>query len=78
MRRDGLDHPPVTVTASFHVRLKRPTPSARPLHLEAVAVGSEGSKVVVEATLACDGTVTATCEGRFVAVEADHPAYHGW
>jgi acyl-coenzyme A thioesterase PaaI-like protein len=78
MRRDGLARPPVTVTASFHVRLKRPTPSALPLHLEAAEVSSEGSKVLVNATLTCDGRVTATCEGRFVAVEADHPAYHGW
>jgi acyl-coenzyme A thioesterase PaaI-like protein len=78
MRRDALPRPPVTVTASFHVRLKRPTPSDRTLDLEARAVESEGAKVRVEATLTCEGEVTATCEGRFVAVEPGHPAYHGW
>ena len=76
--RDDLDRPPVTVTASFHVRLKRPTPSLSPLHLEARAIQSDGSKVRVEASICCDGVVTATCEGRFIAVKPGHPAYHGW
>ena len=76
--RDDSETPPVTVTGSFHVRLKRPTPSLRPLHLEARAVESKGAKVRVEATVFCDGLLTATCEGRFIAVRADHPAYHGW
>src|SRR5688500_17766457 len=26
MKRDGLDSPPCTVTADFHVKLRRPTP----------------------------------------------------
>lgn len=78
MRRDALETPPVTVTGSFHVRLKRPTPSRRAIQLEAGAVESDGPKVRVEATLSCGGELTATCEGRFIAVKPDHPAYHGW
>jgi acyl-coenzyme A thioesterase PaaI-like protein len=77
MLRDRLEQPPVTVTASFHVRLRRPTPLGPPFHLSARAVGSEGAGVTVEAELHCDGELTATCEGRFVAVEPDHPAHHG-
>ncbi len=77
MRRDGLEAPPVTVTARFDVRLKRPTPSDKPLHIEAHATASEGPKVDVSAAIHCDGRITATCEGRFVAVKPDHPAYHG-
>jgi acyl-coenzyme A thioesterase PaaI-like protein len=78
MRRDGLETPPCTVTAEFHVKLKRPTPVDRPLHIVARAVSSEGNWVTVEATLTSGDKVTATCTGRFVAVEPGHPAYHRW
>ena len=78
MQRDQLEKPPVTVTGGFHVRLKKPTPSLSPLHLEARAVESDGPKVRVEATISCNGDVTATCDGRFIAVKPGHPAYHGW
>lgn len=78
MRRDGIDTPPCTVTADFHVKLMRPTPSDIPLHLSARAVQSEGSKVTIEATVTAGGKVTATCTGRFVAVKPGHPAYHRW
>lgn len=75
LARDGLDTAPTVVTADFHVRLKRPTPAGRPLHLAARAVASEGRKVTVEGEVVCDGEVTATLEGRFVAVGPDHPAH---
>ena len=78
MRRDGLDAPPCTVTADFHVKLKRPTPVDRPVRVMARAVESEGNWVTVEATMTSDGEVTATCRGRFVAVKPGHPAYHRW
>lgn len=78
MRRDGLATPPCTVTADFHVRLKRPTPSDRPLEITARAVGSDGPKVRVEAEVRSGGKVTATCTGHFVAVQPGHPAYHRW
>jgi len=78
MRRDGLEAPPFTVTADFHVRLLRPTPSREPLQLEARAVASEGRRVTVEATVSAAGTVTATCRGTFVAVGPGHPAFRRW
>ena len=74
MRRDDRPAPPVTVTADFHVRLKRPTPLDRPVHLVARAVEDDGAKVKVEAEMHSGEKLTATCTGTFVAVPDDHPA----
>ncbi|HPW55868.1 MAG: PaaI family thioesterase [Thermoanaerobaculaceae bacterium] len=78
MRRDGLAFPPCTVTASFAVTLKRPTPSTRPVHLRARVVESGPDRATVEATMTSGGKVTATCRGTFVAVKEGHPAFHRW
>ena len=78
MKKSGADAPPCTVTADFHVTLKRPTPIGETLHLRAKVVESEGDRAVVEATLTAAGKVTATCRGTFVAVKPGHPAYHRW
>jgi acyl-coenzyme A thioesterase PaaI-like protein len=79
MRRDGLEGPPCTVTLDFHVKLKRPTPTDRPVRLRAVpAPGEKPDRVVVEASLSSGDVVTATCTGTFVAVKPGHPAYHRW
>lgn len=78
MKREGESTPPCTVTADFHVRMKRPTPSGEAVELSARPVESAGSKVVVEAELRSGGRVTATCTGTFVAVKPGHPAYHRW
>ena len=78
MEQKGLDHPPCTVTADFHVHLKRPTPMDAELVLRARVAESEGDRAIVEATLEANGKVTATCRGTFVAVGEGHPAYHRW
>jgi acyl-coenzyme A thioesterase PaaI-like protein len=78
MNAQKLDFPPSTVTAEFHVKLKRPTPSKGPVLLRARVVESQGDRAVVEAELEADGTVTSTCRGVFVAVREGHPAYHRW
>lgn len=78
MLQSGESTPPCTVTADFHVVLKRPTPLDALLHLRAHVVESRGDRAVVEATLEADGKVTATCRGTFVAVKPGHPAYHRW
>lgn len=78
MKKAGADSPPCTVTADFHVVLKRPTPMDAPLHLRAHVVESTDDRAVVEATLEANGRVTATCRGTFVAVKEGHPAYHRW
>lgn len=78
MCRDGLDAAPPAVTADFHVTMRRPTPTDGPLRLSARVVDSAGPKVTVEASMSAAGRVTATCVGRFVAVEPGHPAYYRW
>jgi acyl-coenzyme A thioesterase PaaI-like protein len=78
MQQRGDGRLPVTVTADFHVKLRRPTPSGVPLRLVARVVESEDPRAVVEATLEADGKVCATCRATFIAVEEGHPAYHRW
>jgi acyl-coenzyme A thioesterase PaaI-like protein len=78
MKAQGLEAPPCTVTADFHVKLKRPTPVDRAVRVRARPVTVEGDRAVIDATLECDGVVTATCRGTFVAVREGHPAYHRW
>ncbi len=78
MQRDGRDRPTLTVTAEYRVRLRRPTPTDGTVRLTARAVGSDGPWVEIEATLTAGGEVTATFNGRFVAVGRNHPAVrHG-
>ena len=78
MRRHGAASPPCTVTADFHVKLLRPTPSASEVLLRARVAEGGDDRAVVEATLESGGKVTATCRGTFVAVREGHPAYHRW
>ena len=78
MRERGLDRPPGCVTADYAIRLRRPTPTDRPVHLRAWPVESDGDRVVVDAELSSGGIITATCRGTFVAVGPDHPAFDRW
>lgn len=78
MLKQGLDHPPCTVTADYAIRLLRPTPTDAPVRLTARVVESTDDRAVVESELAAGGRVTATCRGTFVAVRPGHPAYHRW
>lgn len=78
MKKSGEETPPCTVTAEFHVKLRRPTPIEAELHLRAHVVEDSEDRAVVEATLEANGKVTATCRGVFVAVREGHPAYHRW
>jgi acyl-coenzyme A thioesterase PaaI-like protein len=74
MVRDGLERPPTTVTAEFHVKLRKPTPSKVPVRVRAHVVESSGRRATVDATLESGPDVTATCRGVFVAVKDDHVA----
>lgn len=78
MRASDAARPPTTVTAEFHVRLRRPTPSDAPVHLSARVVEISDDRATVEATLTSGPEVTATCRGTFVAVKAGHPAFNRW
>ncbi len=79
MSKGGLAAPPCTVTADFHVKLRRPCPLEEVV-LEARVAESTDDRCVIEATLrALSGEkVAATCRGTFVAVKEGHPAYHRW
>lgn len=74
----GEATPPCTVTAEFHVTLKRPTPMDGSLTIRARVVESSEDRAVVEATIEAAGKITATCRGVFVAVKEGHPAFHRW
>jgi acyl-coenzyme A thioesterase PaaI-like protein len=78
MGKRGADRPPTTVTADFHVRLLKPTPTDSPVRLRAHVVDSTDDRATVEATLESEGVVTATCRATFVAVKPGHPAYDRW
>jgi len=78
MKSSGADHPPCTVTADYHIKLKRPTPTDDTMKLSARVVEAMGDRAVVEAELVAKGQVCATSRGTFVAVKPGHPAYHRW
>jgi len=78
MQKSGASTPPCTVTAEFHVKLKRPTPTDQVIELRAKVVESTDDRAVVEAEMEAGGKITATCRGVFVAVKEGHPAYHRW
>jgi acyl-coenzyme A thioesterase PaaI-like protein len=78
MRERGLDRPEVTVTASYTIRLRKPTPTDRPVRLVARATGIDGDRVTVEGELRSGDEVTATCTGLFVVVREGHPAHDAW
>tara|TARA_B100000965_G_scaffold121487_1_gene100460 strand:- start:7617 stop:7973 length:357 start_codon:yes stop_codon:yes gene_type:complete len=80
MDRDGLDEPPCTVTASYTVNLRRPTPSNSKLVIRAKAVDESkwDDRMKIEMTLEADGILCAEGKGLFVAVKEGHPAFHRW
>ncbi|MEK9865245.1 MAG: PaaI family thioesterase [Candidatus Thalassarchaeaceae archaeon] len=80
MDRDGLQEPPCTVTASYSVTLKRPTPYGAKMSISAWAIDPDhwNDRVRVLMRLECEGKVCAEGEGLFVAVKQGHPAYHRW
>lgn len=77
MNARGIDEPPCTVTADYHIFLKRPTPLVT-LKLVARVVEASDDRATIEATMEAAGKITATCRGTFVAVREGHPAYHRW
>ena len=78
MKKSGAAIPPCTVTADFHVVLKRPTPIDALLTIRAHVVEAGDDRAVVEASIDANGKTTATCRGTFVAVKEGHPAFHRW
>ena len=78
MDQIGLNEPPCTVTASYSIKLRRPTPHGVALRVtsEIVEIGEE--RVRVKMALSAEEKVCATGEGLFVAVKEGHPAFHRW
>jgi acyl-coenzyme A thioesterase PaaI-like protein len=75
----NLKELPCTVTAEYSIKLLRPTPSGKKVHLKAKVVEYvKEDRAWVEGELIVDDKVTATCRGLFVAVKENHPAYHRW
>ncbi|HET8568664.1 MAG TPA: PaaI family thioesterase [Candidatus Limnocylindria bacterium] len=78
MRARRMDHVPPCVTAEYAVKMRKPTPTDRPLRIEARVAEATEDRATVEARILADGAVTATCRGTFVAVGPGHPAYDRW
>jgi acyl-CoA thioesterase FadM len=78
MDTKGLSEPPCTVTASYTVKLRRPTPTDTELVINSNIVEVQEDRVSVELSLEAGGKVCATGSGLFVAVKEGHPAYHRW
>lgn len=78
MKTLGESQPPCTVTAEYAIKLRRPTPTAGPVHLRAKVVESGPDRARITGTLEAGGRICATCEGLFVAVKEGHPAYYRW
>jgi acyl-coenzyme A thioesterase PaaI-like protein len=78
MHARAADRPPTTVTLEYSIRMRRPTPSSRPIHLRAWVVDLAEDRATVEAEISSDSIVTANARGTFVAVKPDHPAYDRW
>ena len=78
MDQNRLSEPPCTVTDSYSVILRRPTPLGERLIVTSQITEIEGNKVKVELLLEANGKICASGEGLFVAVKEGHPAYHRW
>ena len=74
----GLEELPSTVTAEFHVKLEKPTPSAGPLTLTARVASASKRSATIEAEVYAAGERTGTCRGVFVSVPPGHPGFHRW
>ncbi|MEL0331151.1 MAG: PaaI family thioesterase [Candidatus Poseidoniales archaeon] len=78
MDEQGLAEPPCTVTATYDVQLRRPTPMNELLVVTSQITEILDDRVRVKLTLEAGGNVCATGSGLFVAVKEGHPAYHRW
>ena len=78
MDAQGLHEPPCTVTASYDVQLRRPTPVDAVLTIKGQITELLDDRAHVSLTLEAGGKICATGKGLFVAVKEGHPAYHRW
>ncbi len=70
--------PPTTVTASYSVQLRKPTPAGVMLEIKSKIISIEDPIVKVSLELFANDDITAFGEGKFVAITEGHPAFHRW
>lgn len=78
MDEEGDEKPPCTVTASYSINLRRPTPANSKLNIKGKVIEIKGKMVKVELEMKVGEKICATGEGTFVAIKEGHPAYHRW
>ena len=78
MEENNMDHPPCTVTASYSIKLRRPTPFGTELKITSEVIDLSEDRAKVSMNLSANEKICATGEGLFVAVKEGHPAYHRW
>ncbi len=78
MDRHSMDEPPCTVTASYSVKLRRPTPLGEQLHIVGKVEDICDDRATIALTMTAAGKVCATGTGLFVAVKEVHPDFHRW
>ena len=78
MQHNKLKTPPSTVTAEYHIKLLKPTPVNCELKLIAKLTAIKNNKADISAVLLANDYECAHCDATFVAVNADHPAFHRW
>ena len=78
MKQANQSEPPCTVTASYSIKLRRPTPINNPLDITSKVMELLDDRVKVEIQLHDGDRLCASGEGLFVAVKEGHPAYHRW
>ena len=78
MDASGDSEPPCTVTASYSVKLMRPTPHGERLHVTSKVANLGEDRAEIEMELSAAGKICATGKGLFVAVKEGHPAFHRW
>ena len=70
--------PPCTVTASYSIKLRRPTPHGVPLEITSQVESLDGDRAEISMKLIANGELCAQGDGLFVAVKEGHPAWHRW
>ena len=78
MENEGVNSPPCTVTASYSINLRRPTPNDKILKITSEVIELISDRAKIRMSLICEEKICATGEGLFVAVSEGHPAYHRW
>ncbi len=78
MDKDKTAEPPCTVTASYEIKLRRPTPHGCELHITSQVESISDDRAEISMLLMAEGKVCASGKGLFVAVKEGHPAYHRW